>query len=413
MPPSSRTAQSREWPRELGAHEVSGFSDEQKAPCRVLVLYSALPGEGSEPGVGWGFLLKYAELCTQRGEKLIVLIRADHANACRKELELRDLLDNVELMELATEFFGIRPPHLLPGRLKYLFWRKSAMWKLTNLRSSHSIVSVHQPTWASAILPPACPNELLPRFIWGPVAIPTFSGTWNGRVLDRLVKWLASLNRKRIKLVVALNQQTFDHWTSRPRFGQSVILEPHVFVEPRSTLAYDSRLIAVVGQLVPRKCVKKAIEVLGEPALEGYDLEVIGDGPLRRQLWNLTKQMGLENRVRFIGRVAREEALWRIGRAAVLFHPAKREGAGFVVAEATAMGVPVVTFSDIGSATIVKLAKVDQRLVQRDKVSSTEIAVLIHEAASLPRIRGTSRWSIHRLDELLPDWWRKVAIGQE
>jgi len=70
---------------------------------------------------------------------------------------------------------------------------------------------------------------------------------------------------------------------------------------------------------------------------------MIGDGPERNRLEQLTRDLGIEKAVSFCGFLSHPEAMQRLGLADVLAFPSVREFGGAVVFEALALGVvPVV-----------------------------------------------------------------------
>jgi glycosyltransferase involved in cell wall biosynthesis len=99
-----------------------------------------------------------------------------------------------------------------------------------------------------------------------------------------------------------------------------------------------------VGGLVPRKACYLGLRAAA-PLLRG-DLArftVIGDGPERGRLEELTRSLGIENAVNFCGWLDHAEVLKRLRSADAVVLPAVREGGGGVVFEALATGtVPVI-----------------------------------------------------------------------
>ncbi len=99
-----------------------------------------------------------------------------------------------------------------------------------------------------------------------------------------------------------------------------------------------------VGGLVPRKACDLALRAAA-PLLRRdlAHLTVVGDGPERSRLEQLTRSLGIENSVTFCGWLKRTEALSRMRSADVLVFPSVRDFGGGVVFEALAAGaVPVV-----------------------------------------------------------------------
>ncbi len=103
-----------------------------------------------------------------------------------------------------------------------------------------------------------------------------------------------------------------------------------------------------VGRLEARKQPGLVIDALAR--LQGRvdaSLVIAGEGPMRPAL--VTRASGLNDRVRFLGRVSNAEKWALYDAADVLLFPSRLEGFGLVVAEAQSRGVPVVAAG--GTAT--------------------------------------------------------------
>jgi glycosyltransferase involved in cell wall biosynthesis len=79
-------------------------------------------------------------------------------------------------------------------------------------------------------------------------------------------------------------------------------------------------------------------------AYPDWELRIIGDGPLRRELESLVHDLGLEERVRMPGVTSDTGGEYRAADAFVI--PSRYEAFGLVTAEAMSYGLPVVGFSD-------------------------------------------------------------------
>jgi glycosyltransferase involved in cell wall biosynthesis len=99
-----------------------------------------------------------------------------------------------------------------------------------------------------------------------------------------------------------------------------------------------------VGGLVPRKACDLALRAAA-PLLRSdlAHFAVVGDGPERNRLENLTRSLGIEKAVTFHGWISHAEVLSRMRSADVFVFPSVRDFGGGVVFEALAAGaVPVV-----------------------------------------------------------------------
>ncbi len=120
-------------------------------------------------------------------------------------------------------------------------------------------------------------------------------------------------------------------------------------IQPRDP-GEETPTILHVARLVDMKGTQYLIRAFEAVARRhaGFDLVIIGDGPLRRSLQVLTKTLQLERRVRFLGALPHAQVVARMRAAAMLVLPSvhtitgRVEGLGMVLLEAAATGVPVV-----------------------------------------------------------------------
>lgn len=82
-------------------------------------------------------------------------------------------------------------------------------------------------------------------------------------------------------------------------------------------------------------------------------LILIGEGPKRRELESLCRELGLGNSVRFTGRVPNPDVLREMGKARFFVMPSVREGFGIVYLEAMACGCVTVGTEGEGVADLI------------------------------------------------------------
>lgn len=78
---------------------------------------------------------------------------------------------------------------------------------------------------------------------------------------------------------------------------------------------------------------------------------IIGEGPERSRLVRLALQLGISERVRFLGRLSRSETMQCIAETDVMLHPSLHESGGYVCIEAMAAGRPVICL-DLGGPAL-------------------------------------------------------------
>ncbi|HEX7145929.1 MAG TPA: glycosyltransferase, partial [Actinomycetota bacterium] len=116
--------------------------------------------------------------------------------------------------------------------------------------------------------------------------------------------------------------------------------------EPRQRDPAGPPTAAYAGDLIPLKGVALALRAIAQ--LPGWRLLVAGHGPDEPRLRRLAAALGLQERVQFLGWVPRDR-LHKLLRdeADVFLFPSLRDQAPWAVAEARALGLPVVCL-DVG-----------------------------------------------------------------
>lgn len=132
-------------------------------------------------------------------------------------------------------------------------------------------------------------------------------------------------------------------------------VELHEF-KPGKKVRRESDTILFVGRLEKRKGAKYAIKAFELVKADRPDAQllIVGDGPLRRSLENYVNLHEIRD-VHFLGFVSDEEKRLLFQKATVYTSPALYgESFGIVLAEAMALGTPIVANSIEGYAWVLK-----------------------------------------------------------
>lgn len=387
---------------------------------KVLVsAYACEPGRGSEPGAGWAWAAAAA-----RNHDVWLLTRSNNAGP-------------IEAALAADPGLRLRPVYLdLPPWARfwkrwpmgvqayYLIWQVLAWRAARRLHAEVGFDVAHHLTFASDWAPAGVAFVPGLPLVWGPVGGAT--GTpW------RLWRWLGlrglageaarevlthTLRRafgdtvaRRAAVVVAQNHDTARRfaWTGR------VVVEPHVGVDldavPTGTRppAEDGLRRAVfVGRLVAWKGAAIAVAALARPEAAGWSLDVYGDGPERRRLVRFARRLGVVERVRFLGQRPRNEVLAAFAAADALVFPSMHDAAGWAVAEAVALGCPVVCL-DRGGPPV--LADGAGAVVP----ACGDVVGAVARALAAIGLRGgpSARWSASRLESRLAEWYARATVS--
>jgi len=172
-----------------------------------------------------------------------------------------------------------------------------------------------------------------------------------------------------------------------PGIGRSLCCDDARDPQPGAKLEF-----IFVGALVPRKACDLALRAAA-PFLRSNSAHftVVGDGPEKNRLEQLSKSLGIESAVDFCGWISHSEVLTRMRFADVFVFPSVRDNGAGVVFEALACGaVPVVT--DFGGPGDIVHPGVGYkvRLTNEDDVVSQMESVLgelVHDRKLLERVR--------------------------
>jgi glycosyltransferase involved in cell wall biosynthesis len=119
----------------------------------------------------------------------------------------------------------------------------------------------------------------------------------------------------------------------------------------RRLFGLTRRTLASVGLLIDRKGHHHIIRALKD--LPETDLVIAGDGPDRRMLEQLAEEMGVKDRVRFLGSVDQNRLRELYNAVDALVLASSREGWANVLLEAMACGTPVAASAVWGTPEVV------------------------------------------------------------
>jgi glycosyltransferase involved in cell wall biosynthesis len=168
--------------------------------------------------------------------------------------------------------------------------------------------------------------------------------------------------------------------------------QPLCLADARNPRPGDKIELIFVGGLVPRKACDLALRA-AVPFLRDNSAHftVIGDGPERNRLEQLSTSLGVETTVEFCGWISHAEVLTRMRTADIFLFPSVRDNGAGVVFEALACGaVPVVAdFGGPGDIVHEGVGYKASLTNEHDVVSQLTSALreLIHDRDRLERLR--------------------------
>jgi phosphatidyl-myo-inositol dimannoside synthase len=221
---------------------------------------------------------------------------------------------------------------------------------------------------------------------------------------------------KRIWSISAITRDRMNDWAKLPldRYAllpNAIHLERYgdgprvVELLAKYSIPSDATMILTVARLAGQERYKGIDEVLGAlPELlvahPNLYYVVAGDGNDRERLENIAEEVGVKERVRFVGFVTEPEKLSWLRSANAFVMPGRGEGFGFVFLEALAAGTPAVGSVLDGS----REALLDGALgALADPRKESSVVNALSIALSTPRgvPRGLAHFSFARFSQRL------------
>ena len=334
----------------------------------LLSAYACEPGRGSEPGVGWSWATELAS----RGHQVTVITRSDN----------RQPIERHQPSQAAINFLYYDLPRWaqrwrrVPGgkTLYYLLWQYFAARHLRRLFPAPPFDVVQHVTYVSVRYPSFMGSLGIP-FWFGPVSggegVPPrlrsgFSARqrWREHLRDisNLLVPLDPLMHRTFRQAdrILVTRDTLrlipPHWQNKAAVHLAIGLSDHdpaaAFHHPRSA-ASGPRLL-YVGRLLEWKGLGIALDAASRIKESHPEVRftIIGDGPARNRLLMLSRKLGLEQNVRWLGCLPQRMLAEHYRTADIFLYPSLRDSGGMVVLEALAHGLPVIC-TDLGGPGII------------------------------------------------------------
>jgi glycosyltransferase involved in cell wall biosynthesis len=207
--------------------------------------------------------------------------------------------------------------------------------------------------------------------------------------------------------IIAISDHAYDQLTKKYRFNsEKTSLIPHGVdtskfhpeVEISPEINSNKLSILYVGRLAPRKGLDLAFKSIAE--LKEIDIEFIiaGEGRHKQRLKKLAQNLGILDRIQFLGYVSEKKLPSLYATADIFLLPSRYEGYGLVLLESMACGTPAIA-ADVGGIPTVIDHKQNGLLVQRKKdCMKSNIKQLCSDNHYLRQLGKNGRKKALRLD---------------
>lgn len=375
------------------------MTHETDVPTILISAYAVHPHKGSEDGMGWRFLLEAA-----RRHRVVAITRENNGPAIEAFLKENDFEGRENLH---FEYFDLPRWARFWKRggqfssLYHLLWhaslpgfvrRRGLKFDLAHHLNFHC-------DWTASHL-----WRLGKPFVWGPIGHhPTLpkdylldTGGWPALVADRLKFFAKTLvwrfdpflaaTKNRASTIFGMNSSVAGVLrlpARRIHRLPSVGTDPVVFPEMANGPSADFTVL-FAGRFVGLKGVETVVRSFDLfyrncplDKRSHLKLKLVGKGPLRPKLEKIVAEMGLKQAVEFIDWLPHAE-MGRVYRESSAFFFPSHEGAGMVVAEALANGLPVICYANDGPGELtddscaIRLAYTTHEKVIRDFATELE-----------------------------------------
>ena len=341
---------------------------DDRHPRVLLSAYACEPAKGSEPGVGWNWARQISQFA-----EVWVLTRANNRGLIEAALAAQPL-PHVHFIYYDlprwTSFWkrGSRGVHAY-----YYLWQLGAYFAARNSHRDNSFDLIHHATFATCWFPSFL--AFLPApFVWGPLGggestprsfSQSFSargkvyeffrslGSWRGR-LDPFVRAAA----RRAAFALATTPETEKQLRALGCAHTGVLSLAAIGDEEFELLARipertsGSFRVFSIGRLLHWKGFHLGIAGFARFHREHPESEywIIGDGPERRRLEKLARELSIAEHVHFYGELPRAETLEKIAACDVMVQPSLHDSSGWASIEAMAAGRAVICLDAGGLA---------------------------------------------------------------
>lgn len=172
----------------------------------------------------------------------------------------------------------------------------------------------------------------------------------------------------------------------------------------------DGPLLAATGALIERKGQGIAIRALARLGRDDVRLALAGKGEDEAKLRALAREVGVADRVHFLGQVGHDKLPLLLSAADALVLPSASEGLANAWVEALACGTPLVIPPIGGAREVVRDASAG-RIAERtpEAISDALRDVLADPPAQAEVAANAARFSWEANAEALVEFWRKMA----
>lgn len=174
-------------------------------------------------------------------------------------------------------------------------------------------------------------------------------------VVGVLYKNFRNRNYKNLKSIISINSKSFEFYQ---KLNSNSLFIPNIIGQPFESQVFNydkENLISYVGRLDQDKNVFELLEIFKISELTAdWKLQIIGDGPERRNLENFVRENDLEKSIIFYGLKTTEEIVELLQKSKIFVFTSLKEALPTVLIEAMFCGNALIAYDcNFGPADII------------------------------------------------------------
>ena len=330
----------------------------------IVSAYACEPLKGSEPAVGWNWVLQLAQK-----NRVHVITRANNQKVIEAHVP-QDVKENLVFHYYDTSDFIRKLKKRDKGLYFYNFCWQIGIVKVARsiARSEHIDYVIHL-TFGSIWMPTFLPLLNIP-FIWGPVGggecvplsflsvlpwkqriVQCYRYLLNATIIINPFVMLPTCKAKAILVRTPNTQNIFPKFLKKKTYVLlETAMDEKIFERRKRNYETNCVKLVISARLISIKNIPLAIRSLHYISTDKpWTLTIIGSGPDIGIINKEISQRGYKN-VNVIPFMPREEALNLIQDSDIFVFPSLKEGGTWALMEAMAMGLPVVCVNWAGMA---------------------------------------------------------------
>jgi glycosyltransferase involved in cell wall biosynthesis len=283
------------------------------------------------------------------------LVAAGHrVDVCTTSVDGSSRLDVPEAVPVSVDGVSV---HYFRSRFDRLYWSPSMRRFLHRRGRDHDLIHLHSvflwPTAAAARMAKefGIPYVLSPRGM----LVPELIAARSAAVKRTWIRWIETRNLSgAARLHVTSDTERLDLERCGLALAPVSVIANGTEVPDTVGRAPIARRVLFLGRLSWKKNLDALVRAVAALPECGLTLAGPDDEGLEPHLSRLASELGIEERVRFVGQADAEQKVRLFVQAACAVLPSINENFGNVVLEAMAHGCPVVVSPGVGSRSVVE-----------------------------------------------------------